>query len=784
MVGKTISHYKILEKLGEGGMGVVYKAQDTKLDRFVALKFLPRHLSQSEEEKQRFIHEAKAASALDHTNICTVYEIDETEDGQMFIAMASYEGESLKEKIERGPMAVNEALDIATQISQGLAKAHSKEIIHRDIKPANLLIAEDDVVKIVDFGLAKLAGRTMLTKEGTTLGTASYMSPEQTEGTEVDKRTDIWALGVVLYEMITGKQPFEGDYEQAVMYSIMHEDPEPLTALRTGLPMELERIVNKALKKSPAERYQSLDEMLVDLKSVRTAESPTGQIPKAVSKGFKPTPTRKWPILLSGFAVVALITIVATFLFYSSQSDSTDIEKSIAVLPFTDMSPSKDQEYFGDGMAEAIINALVGIPGLKVSARTSAFQFKGGENDIQTIGEKLGVATVLEGSVAKSGNTLRITAQLINVADGFHLWSNTYDRELTDIFAIQDDLSRSIVEALEVELSGDKTKTLTKRKPTSVEAYNLYLKGRYFWNRRTGEGLKTSIDYFQQAIDLDPTYALAYAGLADSYNLLAPYMVVSPKEAMPKAKAAAIRALEIDDTLGEAHNSLAFVRRYFDFDWLAAEKGSKRAIELNPNNATAHHWYALYLTGMGQLTEAISEIKRAQDLDPLSLIIATNVGWVYYYARQYDESVEHFKKALEMDPNFAQAHKRISLAYLQEGKCEEAMAELQKAVTLSDGSTNMLTALAYGNAVCGKRQEALEIVDNLREQSSSKYVSSVDIAAIYCALGESDTVFMWLEKAYLERSSRLAYIKVDPKFESLHSDFRFTQYLARMGLEK
>ncbi|MFQ5641986.1 MAG: protein kinase, partial [bacterium] len=521
MIGKTISHYKIVQKLGGGGMGIVYKAEDTKLKRTVALKFLPQDLTRDQEAKERFLHEAQAASALDYPNICTIYEIDETEDGQMFICMAYYEGATLKLLIDNCQLTIYQSIEIAIQVAQGLAKAHEQGIIHRDIKPANIMVTRDGVVKIVDFGLAKLAGVTQITRTGTTMGTVAYMSPEQTRGETVDQRTDIWSLGAVLYEMLTAQLPFRGDYEQAVVYSILNEEPEPLAELGIKVSAKLEQIVAKALAKSPDRRYQKMKEMLTDLRVLKK---------ESEAESTKEVLTKKKPAL------------------------------SIAVLPFVDMSSQKDQEYFCDGMAEELIDAMTKIEGLQVVSRSSAFQFKGESPDIRKVGEKLNVNHVLEGSVRKAGNRLRITAQLINVEDGYHLWSEKYDREMEDVFAIQDDIARTIVSTLKIKLVGEQEAPLVKRHTDNLEAYNLYLKGRYFWNKRHEGGMQQAMEYFNQALEKDPAHALAYSGLADCFIILGFYTYLPPKEAFSKAKALAQKALEIDDTLGEAHTSLGFVR--------------------------------------------------------------------------------------------------------------------------------------------------------------------------------------------------------------------------------
>jgi serine/threonine protein kinase/tetratricopeptide (TPR) repeat protein len=750
MIGKTISHYRILEKLGEGGMGVVYKAQDTKLKRTVALKFLTPQALGSEEERTRLVQEAQAAAALNHPHIATIYEIDEVE-GETFIAMGYIDGQSLKQKIESGPLKLDQALEIAIQVAEGLQEAHDMGIVHRDIKSANIMVTSKGQAKIMDFGLAKLAGRMEITKTGTTMGTAAYMSPEQARGEPVDHRTDIWSLGVVLYEMLSGQLPFKSEYEQAVVYSILNEEPEPIKNLRPSVPIELERLIAKTLAKSTDERYQHINDVLVDLRKLRK---------ELESNISKEQPSTKKP------------------------------QPSIAVLPFTNLSADKEQEYFCDGMAEEIINALTHVEGLRVVARTSAFSFRGKEIDIREIGKKLNVGTLLEGSVRKAGNRLRISAQLVNVADGYHLWSEKYDRDIgelccpEDIFAIQDGISLAIVDKLKVKLLGGEKAKLIKRHTEDLDAYNLYLKGRYFWNKRTEESLTRAIGCFEQAITEDPNFALAYAGLADSYNLLGFYGVLPPKETFPKAKASAIRALELDEVTAEAHTSLAFARLYHDWNWMDAEKEFKRAFELNPRYPTAHHWYAEYLASMGRTDEVINEAKQALKFDPLSLIINTMLGFAFYLSHQYDQAMEQLHRTLEMDANFVPAHFFLGLVYVRRSMFEKAIAEFERAIILFPGSTLWLAALGHVFAVSGKRDEAQRVVEELKEISRRRYVPLYYVAAVYADLGDKDQAFEWLEKSYEECDSWLVFLRVDPLWDSLRSDPRFTKLLKKMRLEK
>ncbi len=828
MIGKTLSHYQVTEKLGQGGMGEVYLAQDTQLRRKAALKLLPAQFTQDEDRLHRFEQEAYAASALNHPNIITIYEIGQVGDSH-FIATEFIDGQTLRQQMT-SRLRLTEALDVVIQVATALTAAHAAGILHRDVKPENVMLRPDGLVKVLDFGLAKLAERSsprmgtelptaaqVDTDPGTVMGTAQYMSPEQARGLKVDGRTDVFSLGVVLYEMVAGRAPFEGATAADLIISIIEKEPALLSRYSQHVPAELQRIVSKALRKDRETRYQTVKDLLIDLKSLREGLEFEAKLERSgqsnVPSGGVVTPSggqgvaaareaavstekvqvvrtassaeylvgevrrHKGPALL----VLAILIIAgAAILYFVRGGKAID---SVAVLPFVNASTDPDTEYLSDGITESLINSLSQLSRIKVIARSSVFRYKGRETDPRAVGRELGVQAVLTGRVTQRGEDLSISAELMDARDNSHIWGEQYHRKLADLLAVQQELAREMSEKLRLKLSGEEQQRLTKSYTESTEAYQHYLKGRYYLDKSSEEGVKKAIEHFNQAIEIDPNYALAYVGLADAHLGLQFHNSLAPKDAYQRAKAAVLKAQEIDETLAEIHASLGEIKKRYDRDFVGAEREYKRAIQLKPNYALAHSGYSLYLSAVGRHQEAIAEAKRAQELEPLSITNGDVLGYIFFQARQYDQSIEELRKTLEMDPNFALAHCDLGNTYVQKGNYEEAIAEINKAVTLSGGEPIHISTLGYAYAVAGQKDEAIKRLDQLKGLSKRRYVGPAQIALVHIGLGEKDQAFEWLEKAYEDRSitnDNFAF-KVDPQFDNLRSDPRFTDLLRRIG---
>ena len=776
MIGETISHYKIIEKLGEGGMGAVYKAEDTKLRRTVALKFLSPHALGTEEEKARFIHEAQAAAALNHPNICTIYEVDESED-RSYIAMEYIEGPSLKDIIASGPLKMEEAQRIAMQVAEGLHEAHQKQIVHRDVKPANIMITAGGRVKIMDFGMAKSPGLAKLTREGTTLGTASYMSPEQGHGEPVDSRSDIWSLGVVLHEMVTGKLPFKGDYEQAVLYSILHEDPEPMTALRTGVPLELERIANKAMTKNPDERYQHADELLADMRSLKAETGSTERAKDSEKKGFT---KGRLGLVFGAIVIVASAFVLARIYLFPDKSQVID---SIAVLPLDNLSGDPDQEYFADGMTEALIADLAKIGTLKVISRTSVMRYKDTQKSLPEIARELGVDAILEGSVMKVGDRVRITAQLIEAVSDRHLWAESYERDMRDVLALQSDVARAIAREIDIKLAPNESVGSTDARQVNPDAYEAYLKGRYHWNKRTEQDIGKGIKHFEEAIRIDPDYAQAYAAIAEAFAILSDWGYYPPREADKKVRQFSQRALSIDNESAAAYSALGLASHDIDYNWEVAEEYYKKAILLNPNYATAHQWYSHLLSTSSRHDEAIEQAKRALQLDPLSLVINQSLGIVYYLARRYDEAIEQCRRTIELDEKFWSIYQIMYLCYLEKGMIPEAVEAFRQMLSLHEQTKIFTEEFDHAYKTSGYEGCVEWMIENMEKWVLKTYNQPFIYAMAYAKIGEKDKAFEWLEEAYQVRSRFVTTIGVEPAFDSLRSDPRFDELLKKVGLK-
>ncbi len=775
MIGKTISHYKIVSELGRGGMGVVYKAEDTKLRRTVALKFLSPHLLADPQQKARFIHEAQAAAVLDHPNISTIHEVHEA-DGQTFIVMAFIEGEDVQTKIGSGPMSIDEALDIAVQVAKGLTKAHGEGIVHRDIKPGNVIITREGQAKVVDFGLAKLATQTQLTKSGMMVGTVRYMSPEQAMGGKVDHRTDIWSLGVMLYEMLSGNLPFRGEVDQAIMYSVLNEDPKPLTETRKDVPVALEDIIEKALAKDPQKRYATMDEFLVDLETQR--DKIVLGIKERQFTGLRKLRRRKR--LTAGIATVLVVAIAAILVQTFYPIGGEDVLDTIAVLPMVNLSGDPEEDWLADGMTRHLITELTKIAALQVRPYQSVMRYQETDLTIPEIARELGVAAIVTASVVSSGNELNqlhINAQLIDASEDEILWGDTFDRQLTNIVAFYGEMARTIAAEVHVVVAPAEAARLANKKPVDQEAYRLYLLGERFTYKLLEGGIQQGIEFCMRSIEIDSTYAPAYAALAKHYFLLTNGAMMHPLEARPLAEAAARKALELDGDLGAAHAASAVVKMAFDWDFDGAEEGFRRAGALNPGDESIKEDYSFFLALDGRIDEAIAITRRQTENDPLSIFPSGALGYYYWYAGRLDEAIDQLNRTVEMAPEYSYLYMHLSWCYADKGMKEETIANIERALSAAPSNQVILGTSANAYARVGMEEEARRILVQLQQQSQTDYVDPFYIAIIHVALGEHDRAFELLRECIEVRSMSTLFINHSRWTDPLRSDPRFQEIL-------
>ncbi len=752
MIGKTLSHYRVVEQIGAGGMGVVHRARDERLGRDVALKLLPAGALSDETARERFRREAFALSQLNHPHIATIYDLDREDDVE-FLVMEYIPGQTVAEKIAGGLLSESEAATIGCQIAEALEEAHEQGIVHGDLKSENVIVTPKGWVKVLDFGLATLR-RPVPGREETVAyvgqnivsGTLPYMAPEQLLRGEADARTDLYSLGVVLYEMWTGRLPFQEELATALIDAIIHRPPASPRKLNPGLSRQSEGIALRLLQKDPARRYQTANEL--DGELCRVSKSGPASFAREDAERASPGPR---------------------------------IE-SIAVLPLENLSGDPEQDYFADGMTEALIAGLAKIRALRVISRTSVMRYKGHRVALPEIARALDVNAIVEGSVLRAADRVRITALLVDTATDRHLWAQTYERDAGDILALQSEVAQAIANEIQVTISPQEVAGLARRSAVNPDAYHAYLKGRYHWEKRSEEGLKRALHFFQQAIELDPTYAPAYAGVADYYITLGNFNLADSHDVYPKAKAAALRALEIDPASAEAHTSLGTVEGSYEWDREGAERDLKRAVTLNPNYATGHHWYADHLVSLGRFDEGLAEIAIAQSLDPLSLMMAADAAGYLFYAKRYDEALRRMRTALEQEPSFAPAYRQLGGIYEQMGKHREAIEAFEKMRELTDGATFSLTALAHVWALSGRRDDAVRMLKELEEVAKRKYVSPYSVAAVHVALGEVDRAFELLDRAVKSHDRALIWLNVSPRWDRVRSDPRLRAILKTVGV--
>ncbi len=837
-IGHSLGHYRIMKKLGAGGMGEVYLAEDTRLHRKVAFKVLPENIAADKERLRRFEQEARAASTLNHPNILTVYEFGFETDIH-FLATELIEGETLRETMGGGELSLMDTLNIGEQTAFALSAAHAAGIVHRDIKPENIMIRLDGIVKVLDFGLAKLIEKKEVspdtetetrplvkTNAGVVMGTVAYMSPEQARGKDTDARTDVWSLGVVLYEMASGKLPFAGETMSDVIASILKSEPPLLLHYVSDVPNDLEKIVGKSLRKNRDERYQNIKDLQIDLKDLRQdlefeaklersvtpnknrpnsldktheaqtqileTDKPTGATEAAISTKDEiehPSSSAEYVAreikqhkrgFLTVLSILLMVAVGLGYWFYANHSASTDAKQinSIAILPFENGSGDANLDYLSDGLSESLIDKLSQLPQLKVIARSSSFKYRGANIDVQDVANKLGVQAIVMGRVVRVGDNLTVRVEMIDASANRQLWSEQYQRQAADLISVQQEIAQTASEKLRLRLSGAQEQQLTKRETVNPQAYELVLKGNFYLNKGGTENQKKASEYYQQAIAVDPNYALAYAELSSSYNRLAVNSLVDPKEFLPKAKAAARKALELDENLPNAHLMLAILYKNA-WDWAAAEAEYKRALELSPNLGRAHSNYSIYLSLIGRHDEAIAEVKRARELDPLSLLINANVGNRLTTARRYDEAIEVLQKTLELDPNYDFAYVQLGYAYAGKGMYREAITAYQNGMRFGDKTSSTQIYLGASYAQAGERGKAQEILKQL--QTGEQRVSPSELSILYTALGDKEAAFQSLEKAFAEHDLQLQYLKVESSLDDLRDDPRFQELLRKVG---
>jgi len=779
MIGRQLGRYQIISLLGAGGMGEVYRARDTQLNREVAIKVLPAHLTQDAAALARFKREAQAVAALSHPNILAIHDFG-TEQEIHYAVTELLDGETLRCRLAQGALLWREAIEIGAAVADGLAATHAKGIIHRDLKPENIFLTSDGRVKILDFGLARkkpLATPTNVssaltasnvTEPGMVLGTVGYMSPEQVRGEEVDERSDIFSFGCVLYEMVSGRRAFARQTAAETMAAILRDEPPKLIKASQGVPSELERIINRCLKKKAEERYRSPRDLAIDLQALLSGAAIIASTTARSSERMRPV---VW-------LAAALVLLLAGLLLYQTMQRGQPANQpidSIAVLPLVNASGDANTEYLSDGLTEDLINSLSHVTQLRVIARTTVFSYKNSKVDPLKIGRDLKVRAVLTGQVILRGETLSIQADLLDVGSGAQLWGKKFNKQLTDIFAVQEEIAQRITDGLRLKLPGAEEQQLTKRYTENVEAYQLYLKGRRETFKFNPEGMEKGLKYYQQAIQLDPDYALAHAGLAE-YHMIYYYPA---QGSGARAKEAARKALALDESLALAHSALGLVHEVYDWEWAQAEREYQQAIALSPGSASVHDWYGWYLAKIGRLEEAMAELKQAERLDPLSAHIYTNLGRTFYFGQRYDQAIEQFLKALDLDPNFWLARLHLGLSYELQARYDKSLAELQKTIGQAAFGPGSRAWFAHGLAVAGRESEARKLLAQLQPSEQTTW----PMAAIYTGLGEKDQAFAWLDKAAGERFAVLCSVKVDPVFDSLHSDPRFAALLRRMGLE-